>query len=233
MKKQKEVNPKYLVAGVFVIILLIGLVIYHYGNRDNGFDSYKIQKNQYIVYDLYSYQENHIPMINLKGDTISLVNQEIQTKTEAFLKESPNIVTYQYDLTGNVLSVAIQYLNLEEKEPVVSYDVYHINVYTGELYTDSDIYQMYSVSLEEVSLVVKSRFQEFYKELFEEHYFDEECDYECFLYMRGIVEENYMEDAHAYIKDGNLYIIKVFQIYSPFHEEDYFSFQDFLIQITE
>ena len=51
--------------------------------------------------------------------------------------------------------------------------------------------------------------------------------------MRGIKNNNYMEDVHYFIREGNLYALKAFQIYSPFNEEEYFSFQDFLIQITE
>ena len=51
--------------------------------------------------------------------------------------------------------------------------------------------------------------------------------------MRGIENENYTEDRKLYLNDGDLYVLKSFDIYSPFSEEKYFTFNDYLFQITE
>ena len=51
--------------------------------------------------------------------------------------------------------------------------------------------------------------------------------------MRGIEDDNYTKDRKLYINSGNLYVLKAFDIYSPFSEENYFTFNDYLFQITE
>ena len=76
-------------------------------------------------------------------------------------------------------------------------------------------------------------FVEFYNELSSKGVYHDECDYSCFLYQRGITKDNYLTDSYYYIKNGDLYLLKAFKIYSPFREEEYFSTSDFLIQITE
>ena len=72
-----------------------------------------------------------------------------------------------------------------------------------------------------------------YETLKEKNYYHDECDYGCFLFQRGIENDKYMNNIYYYIKNGNLYAIRPFKIYSSFKEENYFSTKHFLIQITQ
>ena len=62
---------------------------------------------------------------------------------------------------------------------------------------------------------------------------DQECNYECFLFMRGIENNNYLENRKLYLNNGDLYVLKSFNIYTVLNEERYFTFDDYLFQITD
>ena len=81
--------------------------------------------------------------------------------------------------------------------------------------------------------IVEGKFVDFYNDELEKGYFHDECDYACFLYQRGITDDNYMEDIYYYVKDGNLYVLKPFKVYSPFGEDKYYKDEDYYIQITD
>lgn len=134
------------------------------------------------------------------------------------------------------MSLAIQYIDYyadDDYLPIISYDVFNIDMNKSSLLSDEDMLSFYNITSENVSPIVEARFKEFFNELNEENHYFNECDYSCFLGLRGIKDEDYMEDIHYYIKKGNLYVIRPFKIYSSFKDEDYFSPSDFLIQITE
>ena len=231
--KKNEKMKKYYIAGIVVIVLLIFLIIYHYANRDNGLNHYKMDTKRNIVYDVFHEDKTHVPCINLKSEAASSINSIIVDRANDFLEDEGNIITYDYYITGKILSLAIQYVDMQEAYPTTLYDVYHINVYTSKVYSDSDLLDMFQITQDDVEPIVEGTFQEYYQKLYNEGIYHGECNYKCFLYMRGIQNEQYMDGAHYYLKDGNLYVLRPFQIYSPFQEENYFTFQDFLIQITE
>lgn len=219
---------------IIILILLIFYIIYHYSVSDNLFDRYKKDKSKNLVYSIYSENNNFIPNINIKGSAIDEINNIIYTKAIDFLKGKNNI-TYNFDINGKIISLVIQYTDYYDEGgyPIITCDVYNINFYESKILDNSDMLAIYDITEEDVSPIVQSRFGEFYNELVDENYYHGECDYGCFLSLRGIKNENYMSDIKYYIKGGNLYALKTFKIYSALKEENYFSPNDFLIQITQ
>ena len=51
--------------------------------------------------------------------------------------------------------------------------------------------------------------------------------------MRGIENNNYLENRKLYLNNGDLYVLKSFNIYTVLNEERYFTFDDYLFQITD
>ena len=179
-------------------------------------------------YDLFGYVKQ------LKDENINIINQEIVNKANTFLAKKGSSIAYNYSISGEVISLAIQYIELDKFDrPIVSFDTYNINVLDKHVLTDEEILSKLSVSEEEIYNIVSSKFRDFYKDEVDKKVLDGECDYECFLYMRGIEDDNYTKDRKLYINSGNLYVLKAFDIYSPFSEENYFTFNDYLFQITE
>lgn len=209
-------------------------MIYYFCNMDTGYNKYKSKKSEDIVYTAFKENNTYIPHINLDSDVVNSLNDLIINNANSFLgKNSKNVITYTYELNGKILSLALQYISMDDVSPVVTYDVYNIRVSDSHLLNDDEILSLYSISKKQVSDVVESKFKSFYVDLYNKRFFDEECSYDCFLYMRGISDSDYLDNSHYYIKNGDLYVLRPFNIYSPFNEEDYFTLSDFLIQITE
>lgn len=231
MKKsrKKEKIKLYILIGLSFAFIV--LVVYNYSNIDNSYRKYKINRKENLVYTIYQKDKTYVPQINVKG--MEAINRNIVDRANALLTNDKNVVSYDFDITAKVLSIAIQYIDMSGIDPDISYEVYNINFYTSEILNEEDILKLYDVDKEMISQVVEGRFKEFYVNLYQEKYFDEECDYDCFLYMRGIENTDYLKDSYYYIRNGNLYVLNPFKIYSPFREEKYFSLEDHYIQITE
>lgn len=231
MKKsrKKEKIKLYILIGLSFAFIV--LVVYNYSNIDNSYRKYKINRKENLVYTIYQKDKTYVPQINVKG--MEAINRNIVDRANALLTNDKNVVSYDFDITAKVLSIAIQYIDMSGIDPDISYEVYNINFYTSEILNEEDILKLYDVDKEMISQVVEGRFKEFYVNLYQEKYFDEECDYDCFLYMRGIENTDYFKDSYYYIRNGNLYVLNPFKIYSPFREEKYFSLEDHYIQITE
>ena len=234
MKKIESDNLKVLFLILF-LFLVIGLIIFYYTTKDNVFSKYKHEKSKNIVYPIYQKGKTSVPHINLKGTGIDEINKIIVDKANNFLVDK-NMISYNFEINGKILSLAIQYIDFtQEKDfyPIITYDVYNINFYTSQILNSNDMLEIYGLSEADVKPIVEARFVDFYNKEREENILNDECNYDCFLHQRGIENNNYMEDSYYYIKEADLYLVKPFKIYSVFNEEKFFSTKDFLIQITD
>lgn len=235
MSKKKRISknliPLYL--GLTILSIIFIFCYFIYTSRD-PYDLVKIDKNLDIVYPVYEKDDYVVPSININDENIGVINQNIVDKANSFLGKEGSSISFNYSISGEVLSLAIQYVELDKFErPIVTFDTYNINILKRYVYTDEEILTKLDVSNEDVYNIVSSKFKWFYNDEKSKGVLDGECDYECFLNMRGIENNNYTEDRKLYINQGNLYVLKAFNIYSPFSEEEYFTFNDFLFQITE
>lgn len=235
MARKKRYKKKdlmlFLVLSVVSILLII--IYYAYSSGD-PYNKVKIDKRLEIIYPVYEKDNYIVPAININDENINIINQEIVNKANTYLSKKGSSISYNYSISGEVISLAIQYVELDKYErPIVSFDTYNINVLKKHVLTDEEILSKLSVSENEIYNIVSSKFREFYNDEVNKKILDGECNYECFLFMRGIENENYTEDRKLYLNDGDLYVLKSFDIYSPFSEEKYFTFNDYLFQITE
>ena len=235
MARRKRFKKKDLMLflGLSVLSILLIIIYYTYSSSD-PYNKVKVDKRLDIIYPVYEKDDYVVPAININDENINIINQEIVNKANTFLAKKGSSIAYNYSISGEVISLAIQYIELDKFDrPIVSFDTYNINVLDKHVLTDEEILSKLSVSEEEIYNIVSSKFRDFYKDEVDKKVLDGECDYECFLYMRGIENDNYTKDRKLYINSGNLYVLKAFDIYSPFSEENYFTFNDYLFQITE
>ncbi|MBQ8193459.1 MAG: hypothetical protein IJZ46_05260 [Bacilli bacterium] len=235
MARRKRYKKKDLMLflGLSVASILLIIIYFAYSNVD-PYNKVKIDKRLEIIYPVYEKDDYIVPAININDENINIINQEIVNKANTYLAKKGSSISYNYSISGEIISLAIQYVELDKFErPIVSFDTYNINVLKKHVLSDEEILSKLSVSEEEIYNIVSSKFREFYKDEVDKKVLDGECDYECFLYMRGIEDDNYTKDRKLYINSGNLYVLKAFDIYSPFSEENYFTFNDYLFQITE
>lgn len=231
MKNKK--NVKYI---ILIVVLFIGFIIFNFIKKDDFLVSYKENPNKEIVYSIYNKKNTSIPNINIKNDFISNINKSIVDKSNVVLNDDRNNVTYFYNLSGKVLSLVVQYLEYNDfGNPNISFDTYNINIEKNIIYQPNDLLSIFQITEEDVDSLVQSKFAEFYADEISKGVFDDECSYDCFLNMRGIKDEDYMNNVSYYVNNGNLYVLRPFNYYdSAFNREiDYFSFNDYIIQITE
>lgn len=229
-KKDKRI---YII--ISLITILIFSMIYYYINNSSTLNKYKDNKHKLIVYSVYNKDKNNVPNINLKTKEIDVLNDVIIDKANNFLKGDNN-VTYDFEINGKILSLSIQYIDYYDKSgyPKISYDVYNINYENGKILDNDYILSLYNVDENDVYNIISSKFGDYYNDLAEKKYImDDECDYNCYLELRGIEDDNYLENVHYYIKNGNLYAIRAFNIFSFYDEDKYFTTDSFLFQITK
>lgn len=235
MARKKRLNKKQLILFFsFSILSIVLIIIYAFILNGDPYSSVKTDKKLDIVYSVYDKNNYLVPSININDESIFTINQNIIDKSNTYLNKKGSSISYNYNISGEVLSLAIQYVELDKFErPIVSFDTYNINILNKHILSDEEILSKINVSEDEIYNIVSSKFREFYKDEVDKNVLDGECDYECFLCMRGIEDDKYIEDRKLYLNGGDLYVLKAFNIYSPFSEENYFTFNDFLFQITD
>lgn len=231
----KRIKDKRIYIIIGLIIVLVFSMVYYYTSGNNSFSKYKIEKSKKIIYPVYNKNEIVVPNINVKGKTIKKINNKIIDKANEYISIDNRKINYSYDINGKILSLAIEYsdYNEENRSPKIKYDVYNINLETKKSLSKKEMLDIYGVKESQIKELVASKFGEYYQTILEKEYMNEsKCDYECFLYFRGIVFEQYLKDYHLYIKNGDLYVIRPFNIFSYYDEDKYFTSKHFFIQIT-
>ncbi len=228
---------RVLPAFVALVLIILLLGYYFYSKNYKNFNYLKIDKSQYLVYTIYSRDNDdnittRVPTININNEVISSVNKKIVSLMNDFLKEEDNIATYEFEINGDILSLVLKMVDNHSSEiPEFKFRTYNFNLKTLQLVDDSELLQIYNIDEKTVSYKVQEQFKKFYTDEQKKGYIDSnQCDYACFLSWRDV--DDYMDDIHYYIKEGKLYIYKEFVVYSIFGEEYYFKDKDFVFYIA-
>ena len=198
-----------------ITFFLVTFNIYFYINRSTlNTNYYSIKENNsLIVYPRYT-----------------RTYKEIVTLCNGYLKNNNNVITYDYKISGDILSVVLQINCYDQALPQVIFKTYNINLKEKKILDENAILDLYGIDKSFVANKIKERFEYFFKDEREKKIFDEECDYKCFLYMRRI--ENYTDNIYYYIDSAKLYVYKEFNTYSIYNEEKYYKNTDFKIEIA-
>lgn len=231
-KKQKMM---YVACIVLAIVSIVLVILYGVSNKGE-YSKIKVDKDKAIVYTQYTKTKDkkttEVPYINISSTAVEVVNKQIKQFSSYYLNaDDKNIISYKYDINGDILSVLIQVNYYNKISPFITFKTYNVNLETLNVLTDEEMLQLYNIEESTVENKLKEKFEYFFKDEREKKIFDEECDYQCFLEMRGI--ENYTDNIHYYINKGKLYVYKEFNIHSIYDEEDYYKFSDFKTKISE
>lgn len=220
---------------IFIIIFLIVYVFIR--GKDDNYNEIKADKGKYLIYTKYkkinTNYPKHVPYINIKGDVISQVNEDIDLFADDFKKVNRCILSYEYDISGVILSVVLKAVNYNiEYAPEVYFRSYNINLSTLEVISDEALLDYFETNTANVESMIENKFKYFYQEIVKDNYYQvDECNYECFLNYRNV--QNYMDNVSYYVKDGDLIAYKPFIFFSIFGEEDYFEDEDFEFLLVE
>ena len=223
------------IACVVLAVISIGLVIWYSLSNKGEYSKIKEDKSQAIVYTQYTRTKDkkttQVPYINISSPAVEVINKQIKQFSSYYLKaDDKNIISYKYDINGDILSVLIQVIYYNKISPFITFKTYNFNLETLNVLTDEQMLQLYNIKESTVEQKLKEKFEYFFKDEREKKIFDEECDYQCFLQMRGI--ENYTDNIHYYIHKGKLYVYREFNVHSVYDEEDYYKSSDFKTKIS-
>lgn len=220
---------------IFIIIFLIVYIFVRKGN--DNYNDIKANKSKFLIYTKYEKTNTnypkHIPYVNIKGDIIKQVNEDINLFASDFKKVNRCVFLYEYDISGVILSIVLKAVNYNvEYAPEVYFRSYNINLSTLEVISDEALLDFFGTDVSGVEQLIENRFRNFHQEIVADGYYHaNECNYECFLNYRNV--QNYMDNVSYYVKDGNLIAYKPFIFFSIYGEEDYFKDEDFQFLLVE
>ncbi len=231
-KLNKKSKKKFISIGICLIILSLVIIVFVFKDQKN-YSKNLINENYDYV---YTYTEKNtgtftkqIPHVNLEVEN---VNNKIDNFTLQYLNTDDNIISYQYSITNNILSLVIRIISFKGENPPINYfQTYNINLDTLEEITDEELLKAFKVTTDNVLEKIEKKFKDFYYDLVFAKKVDEtKCNVECFIDRRGFY--GYMQDINYYVNNGKLIVYKPFIINSSTWEYDYFKTYDFAFEIA-
>ena len=240
MKKKKKNNQKEQKQVLIIVVAISIVAMLAYSFHENNVKNYNYIKESWfenIIYTSYYDDRNEyikeVPHINIKTEQIAEINNQIEAFSNKYTTLNRAIITYDYSITGQVLSVIIKAISYETNyASEAEFISYNINLKTKEVYTQQDILDMYNINAGYVTDRIKNQLQQYHQDIIKEKYYSlQQCNFTCFLKWRNI--EDYSKGIAYYISAGKLYVYKPFVFASIFGEEEYFKDEHFLFLITE
>ncbi len=251
VKKKKKVKSKQhnfsfdfrkiIVWGSVIFLIILLIWYYMYKNYYSNYNYIKEDKSRYLVYTFDTSinrqnMHNEIPYININSDDARLVNQTIHTFASSFLINKNNLMVYDSQLNGEVLSVLLRMTDYSAgySFPEISFHTYNFNLNDQSLMNNSQLLSIFDVTLEDVRKKIETQFKKYYEKEVNEGYLPPgECDYDCFLSWRGIENYDYLDSVYYYVENGNLIAYRPFNIYSVYGEEEFFNDESYTFSITK
>ena len=245
VEEEKEVEEKRGFFGlsklqIFMIALIIFflLVILIYNATHKNKDI-RIDKTKDIVYttyksDLYTQE---IPYINIQGEDILKVNEDIQSYTSSFKNNKYSKIKYEYENgTGfdNLLSLIITMKYSNNNKERLYYASYNIDTKNKRQISNNDLLKAYGINKNDVDNILKEKFEEFYADEISNEYFKkEECNFSCYMDLRNIYSIEDIDYSYYVDNNGNLKLYLPFNEDSIYNEQNYFSEGDHVFEIKD
>lgn len=174
-----------------------------------------------LEHDTYSQQ---IPQVNLDGDDIKAINDNILLFVEDFYGEEGVFIGYDYSKNGTVLSLLVTIINKNVIEsPEVLFTSYHVSLKDNRIISDEELMIKNGSSIAYVEGLVDDAFLDYYIQSDISNY----CDLDCFRKdLRNYYHFN--SDVSLYVVDGeirayiSLHERMEYLVYQHFAEKGYF-----------
>ena len=221
MKRKKRPNLQDQKTTLIIVVAIAIVAMLAYSFHDNNVKNYNYIKESWfndLIYTSYYDDRNEyvkeVPYINIRGEQITEINNQIEVFSTKYTNLNRAIITYDYSITGQILSVIVKAINYETN------------------YASEAEFISYNINAGYVSDRIKNQLQQYHKDIIKEKYYSlQQCNFTCFLKWRNI--EDYTKGIAYYISDGKLYVYKPFVFASIFGEEEYFKDKHFVFLITE
>lgn len=237
LKKFNNKNNKNIIiisCATFVIIFIIFFMVFQNNNRN--YNNIKVSKNKYLVYtkteNTTGKYSKEIPFLNIDSPVAVSINKDIDAFLSSFSSSNKNIIKYEYNINGIILSLVIKVVDYDTTyAPNVYFRTYNFNLDKLEAISDEALLEFFGIDEAVVQKKIEDKFKDYYYEELKEEYLNQnECDFDCFITYRGF--QGYMENIHYYVEDGKLVLFKPFIFASIYGEEEFFKDEHFKFLIA-
>lgn len=230
MLKEARIYVILIVALIVVtVVIWISMAVFNSNESANTNTSYITVKDE----NTSSFEmESRCPTISLDSDDAKEVNDEIEREYNSTVSSGKESFDFDYAVNKDYLSLVTFYIYLdrETNNPDVIINTYNFDLDSGALVNDSDLLDDFSYSYSDISNSLEKEMKSYYQQEVDSMYFSkEECDYNCFLDLRGI--DNYTDNVKLFVRDNKLVFYRKFNVYSRFLEDQFYRSEDFLFEI--
>jgi len=225
----RENRKKVLLLGILVTVL-IGFMIF----TNNKEDENKIYESDDYIYTKESYNHDSglvsvLPYINIKSEEIKEINIQLIKKYYEIVTIDKQMMVYEYYKNDNVLSLVVSTYYQEAPDVPNEMFFYNVDLKKGSLISNEELIDMFGVTDNEVSDLIRNALNEYYNYEIEKGYISNSCDFDCYLSSTDSLP--ILDDCNYYVKDNGLYVYKSLLLDSDFYYDDASKFDLFNFKI--
>ena len=213
----------------FIIIIILIILISLYGLflltnkslnlRDNNND---------IIYSVIDENNKKVPNINLKGNNIDLINEDINNFVKEDLNNNSDI-SYKYNKYGNILSLLVRItIPSSSNAPIIKFKSYNIIINKSTLIDNDELFLQSNTDKTNVDAIIINHFIDFYN--------DSEVrniiKYEDYISYRS----NYFDinnDINYFIDNNKLYAYLNINNGMDYEEYEYLKNNDYRVEVGD
>ncbi|MBQ6539270.1 MAG: hypothetical protein IJL76_03220 [Bacilli bacterium] len=230
----KKIDNSTLRLIAIVSIAFIGLLVFLGIDKimNNKSITFRQDNSKDIVYTLYESKkaDQKIPYFNTSNKDLQLINDNISKYVKPYLNNSKVKISYDYNLSGIILSLVVKIYN--EENYSVKFRSYNINLDEESLLSDEYLLNYYSIDSSEIKQKVKTKLNDYYLDEAGKYFELQEVDFDRYLEMR-LFNSIDTKDYAYYVKNGKLTAYVPFNPYSIYGEEEYFTEDRFNITLSK
>lgn len=166
--------------------------------------------------------KSNLPQINISGSDTKEINKILSDLYSDYTKDGKSKFDYTYTEYKNVLSVLIKiedYLE-ETDEYVTKYLCYNIDKKTKKILSTEELIEKMNYDFDNVVEQVDEQLRSYYDDARSKGYFDDTCDYNCFLDKHN--SKFILENVAFVIEDKQLVAYLNLGINSNIEDSEYF-----------
>ena len=200
MNEEEKKSLKVLII-ILIICLSITMILVFLNNKNKKVEK-AITGYEYIIEKETEYSKDEykgkLPLINLKGDEIEKINEEIINNYFDVANNELDIYQYEYHMYKDILSLFITITKVDDSEyGNINYYSYNINTKTNKRLTKEELIKYLKINEKDITSVINNRLQDYYiKDSLNKEKSIEEY--------KNIINYKY-ENMSLIIKENNLY----------------------------
>ena len=184
--------------------------------------------NKDIIYSVIDENNKKVPNINLKGNNIDLINEDINNFVKEDLNNNSDI-SYKYNKYGNILSLLVRItIPSSSNAPIIKFKSYNIIINKSTLIDNDELFLQSNTDKTNVDAIIINHFIDFYN--------DSEVrniiKYEDYISYRS----NYFDinnDINYFIDNNKLYAYLNINNGMDYEEYEYLKNNDYRVEVGD